>query len=64
MVKVIPMIIICLEGGLKELKESIQRIFKYDNNDKELEQISQEIQKSEPWESKSLIRKVLSGMMT
>ena len=64
MVKVIPTIIVCLEGGLKELKESIQRIFKYDNNDKELEQISQEIQKSEPWESKSLIRKVLSGMMT
>lgn len=64
MVKVIPTIIVCLEGGLKELKESIQRIFKYVNNDKELEQISQEIQKSEPWESKSLIRKVLSGMMT
>ena len=64
MVKVIPTIIVCLEGGLKELKESIQRIFKYDNNDKELEQISQEIQKSEPWESKSLIRKVFSGMMT
>ena len=64
MVKVIPTIIVCLEGGLKELKESIQRIFKYNNNDKELEQISQEIQKSEPWESKSLIRKVLSGMMT
>ena len=64
MVKVIPTIIVCLEGGLKELKESIKRIFKYDNNDKELEQISQEIQKSEPWESKSLIRKVLSGMMT
>ena len=64
MVKVIPTIIACLEGGLKELKESIKRIFKYDNNDKELEQISQEIQKSEPWESKSLIRKVFSGMMT
>ena len=62
--EIIPTIIVCLEGGLKELKESIQRIFKYDNNDKELEQISQEIQKSEPWESKSLIRKVLSGMMT
>ena len=36
-VKVIPTIIGCLGGGMKELKESIRQIFEYDNNDKELE---------------------------
>ena len=39
-VKVIPTIIRCLGGGMKELKESIRQIFEYDNNDKELEWIS------------------------
>ena len=35
-VNVIPMIIGCLGGGIKELKESLKRIFENDN-DKELD---------------------------
>ena len=44
-VKVIPKIIGCLGGGMRELTESIRQIFEYDNNDKELESISREMQK-------------------
>ena len=47
--------------GIKELKGSIRQIFEYDNNDKKLEWISREMQKTLLWESESLIRKVLSG---
>ena len=54
----------CLGGGIKELKESIRQIFEYDNDDKELQSFSQEIQKIVLWKSKSLIRKVLSGLLT
>ena len=36
-VKVIPTIIGCFGGGMKELKENIRQIFEYDSNDKELE---------------------------
>ena len=49
---------------MKELKENIRQIFEYDNNDKVLEWISREIQKIVLWESESLIRKVLSGLLT
>ena len=63
-VKITPKIIRCLGGGMKELKENIRQIFKYDNNDKVLEWISREIQKTVLWESESLIRKVLSGLLT
>ena len=59
--KVVSTIIECLGGGIKELKESIRQIFKYDNNDKELEWISRETQNILLWES--LIRKVLSGLL-
>ena len=38
-VNVIPTIIGCLEGGIKELKESLKRIFENDN-DKELESLA------------------------
>ena len=55
--KVIPIIIGCL-------KESIRQIFEYDNNKKELEWISREVEKTVLWESESLIRKVLSGLLT
>ena len=40
MVKVIPTIIGCLGGGMKELKENVRQIFEYDSNDKELEWIA------------------------
>ena len=45
-VKLIPAIIGCLGGGMKELKVSIRQIFEYDNNDKELEWVSREMQKT------------------
>ena len=62
-VNVIPTIIRCLEGGIKELKESLKRIFENDN-DKELESLAREMQKTVLWESESLMRKVLSGLLT
>ena len=62
-VNVIPTIIGCLGGGIKELKESLQPIFENDN-DKELESLGREMQKTVLWESKFLMRKVLSGLLT
>ena len=62
--KVIPTIIGCFGGGMKELKETIRQIFEFGNNYKLLEWISREIQKTVLWEIKSLIRKVLSGLLT
>ena len=47
-----------------ERTEREHQIFEYENNDKELEWISQEMQKTVLWESESLIRKVLSGLLT
>ena len=53
-VKVISTIIGCLGGGMKELKENIKQIFEYDNNkNKDIELMSQEMQKAVLWESKS-----------
>ena len=62
--KVIPTIIRCLGGGMKELKQSIRQVFEYDDNDKELEWISRELQETVLWESESLIRKVPSRLVT
>ena len=62
--KVIPKVIGRLGGEMKELKENIRQIFEFDNNDKKLEWIAQEMQKTVPWENKSLIIKVLSGLLT
>ena len=64
MVKVVPTIIGCLGEGMKELKERIRQFFEYENNDKELEWIFREMQKTVLWESESFIRKVLSGLLT
>ena len=44
-VKVVPTTFGCHGGGMKELRESIRQIFEYENNDKELEWISREMQK-------------------
>ena len=56
-VKVIPAITGCLWGGIKKLKESIRQMFQCDNDDKELESISREMQKTVLWESESLVKK-------
>ena len=49
-------------------EENIRQKFEYDSNDKELEQTAREMQKTVQktvlWESESLIRKVLSGLLT
>ena len=63
-VKVIPTINGCLGGGMKELKENIRQIFEYDSNDKKLEWIAREMQKTVLWENESLIRKVISRLLT
>ena len=60
---VIPMIIGCLGGEIKELKANVKRIFDY-HNDKELELIAREMQKTVLWESESLMRKILSRLLT
>ena len=58
-----PTVIGCLGKAIKELKANIKRIFD-DDNDKELELTAQEMQNTVLWESKSLIRKILSGVLT
>ena len=45
-VKVVPTITGCLGRGMKGLKESIRETFECKNNDKELEWISREMQKT------------------
>ena len=59
--KVILTIIEYIGGGMKEVKQSIRQIFEYDINDKELEWVSKEMQKTVLWESQPQIRKLLSG---
>ena len=62
-VNVILTIIGYLGGGIKELKESLKRIFENDN-DKELESLAREMEKTVLWESESLMRKAPSGLLT
>ena len=47
-----------------KITESFRQIFEYDNNDQELESISQEMPNTILWESESPIRIVLSGLFT
>ena len=63
-VKVIPTITGWLGGRMKELKENIRQAFEYDNNDKEVEWIARQMQKTVLRESESLIRKMLFGLLT
>ena len=63
-VKVIPTITGWLGERMKELKENIRQAFEYDNNDKEVEWIARQMQKTVLRESKSLIRKMLFGLLT
>ena len=61
-VKVIPIAIECLDRGMKELKTDMQKIFEYEN-EKELYTTMREMQKTVLWESESMIRNVLSGLL-
>ena len=63
MVKVIPLVIGCLGGGMSELKTSIKRIFD-SIADNELNNVAREMQKTVPWQSESIIRKTVSGLLT
>ena len=63
-VEVIPTIIGCLGGGMKELRTNIERILKNYCDDNELDIIANEMQKTVLWESESIIRKTLSGLLT
>ena len=60
--KVIPIVIGYLGGGMKELKTDMQMIFEYEN-EKELYTTMREMQKIVLWGSESMIRKVLSGLL-
>ena len=60
--KVTPTVIGCVGGGLKELKANIKSIFDNDN-DNEHSALAREMQRTVLWESESLIRKVLSGLL-
>ena len=59
-VKVIPVVIGCLGGGMKRLKDDKKELFK---NDKDLQRISREMQKTVLWKSEAIIRKTLSGLL-
>ena len=59
-VKIIPVVIGCLGGGMKRLKDDVKELFK---NEKDLQWICREMQKTELWESKTIMRKILSGLL-
>ena len=63
-VEVILTIIGCLGRGMKELRTNIKRILKNYCGDNELDIIANEVQKTVLWESESIIRKTLSGLLT
>ena len=62
MVKVIPIVIGCLGGGMRELKKNMKAIFGNDN-EQEIIDTMREMQKTVLWESESNIRKVVSGLL-
>ena len=49
---------------MKELRTNIKRILKNYCDDNELHIIANEMQKTVLWESESIIRKTLSGLLT
>ena len=59
--KVLPVVIGCLGGGMKRLKEDIRELF---DDEKDLHRISREMQKTVLWESETIMRKVFSGLLT
>ena len=59
-VKIIPVVIGCLGEGMKRLKDDVKELFK---NEKELQWICRKMQKTVLWESETIMRKILSGLL-
>ena len=59
MVKVVPIVIGCLGRGMKQLEEDIRDLF----DEKERLKIVDKIQKNVLWESESVVRRVISGLI-
>ena len=59
-VKVVPAVIGCLGGGMKMLKRDVNELFE---NETDMNQTIREMQKTVLWESESIMRKVLSGLL-
>ena len=59
-VSFVPVIIGCLGGGIKQLENDVRKIF---GNEKQITPTVREMQKTVLWESESIIRKVLSGLL-
>ena len=60
MVKFLSVIIGCLGEGIKELENDVRKIL---GKEKRITPPAREIQKTVLWESESMIRKVLSGLL-
>ena len=56
----IPSVIGSLGVGMKQLKSDLKELF---DDEKELDKTVYEMQKTALWESESIIRKVLSGIL-
>ena len=56
----VPVVIGCLGGGIKQLENDVRKIF---GNEKQITPTVREMQKTVLWESESIIRKVLSGLL-
>ena len=59
MVKVVPIVIGCLGGGIKYLEEDIRELF----NEKKRFKTADKMPKNVLWESESIVRKALSGLI-
>ena len=59
MVKVVPIVIRCLGGEIKQLEEDIRDLF----DEKEIFKIVDKIQKNVLWESESIVRRVMSRLI-
>ena len=57
--RVIPAIIGCCGGGMRELKRDLRELF----DEKTTERITKEMQKIVLWESKTIARKIMAGLI-
>ena len=60
-VKITPVVTGCRGGGMKRLKDEVKALFK---NEKDLQWTCREMQKTVLWESETIMRKILSGLLT